>query len=100
MGGKWPYSCCFKDLFYMTLSILVELAFSFFSRLLISVQLVHPYSSMDTTAALKKTRFILSDRSDFYVTDTLLITVYALTNRVLVIFWWRDAASEVGELAF
>ena len=33
---------------------------SFFSNRLVSVQVVHPYSSIDTTAAWKKLRFILS----------------------------------------
>ena len=36
---------------------------SFFSRRFVSVQVVHPYSSIDTTAAWKKLRFILSVRS-------------------------------------
>ena len=37
----------------------------FFSSCLVSVQVVHPYGSLDTTAAWKKLRFILSVRSDF-----------------------------------
>ncbi len=32
----------------------------------VSVQVVHPYSSIDTTTAWKKQRFILSVRSDFH----------------------------------
>ena len=43
---------------------------------------VHPYSSIDTIAAWKKLRFILSVRSDFHMTDSLLIAVYAFVSRV------------------
>ena len=49
----------------------------FFSRL-VSVQVVHPYSSIDTTAAWKKLRFILLIRSDF---ESLSIAVYAFGSR-------------------
>ena len=56
MGGMWPYSCCFvgcclHDLFNIALNIHVELPSSFFSIRLVSVHVVHPYSSIDTTAA-------------------------------------------------
>ena len=34
---------------------------------------MYPYSSIDTTAAWKKLRFILSVRFDFYMTDSLLV---------------------------
>ena len=52
MGGGWPYSwclvgCCRKDLFYI-----------FFSSRFVSVQVVHPYSSIDTTATWKKLHLI------------------------------------------
>ena len=63
MGGRWPYSCCLvvccrQDLFNIAHSILVLLPSSFFSSRLVSVQVVHPFSSIDTTAAWKKLRFI------------------------------------------
>ena len=45
---------------------------------------MHPYSSIDTTAAWKKRRFILSARSDFHMTDRLSIAVRAFANRVLM----------------
>ena len=50
MGGRCPYSycfvgCCLQDLFNITRSILVELPSSFFSTCLVSVHIVHPYSS-------------------------------------------------------
>ena len=56
MGGRWPYSycfvgCCFQDLFNITRSIFVPS--SLFSIRLVTVQVVHPYSNMDTTAAWK-----------------------------------------------
>ena len=65
MGGRWLYSwclvwCCCRDLFIITCNILVLLP----SSRLVSV-VVHPYSSIDKTAAWKKLRFILSVRSDF-----------------------------------
>ena len=74
MGGRWPYSycivgCCFQDLFNIAGSILVQLP-SFFSICLVSIQVVHPYNSMDMTAVWKKLDFILSDRSDFHMTES------------------------------
>ena len=38
---------------------------------------MHPYSSIDATAAWKKLCFILSVRSDFHIIDSLLIAVHA-----------------------
>ena len=55
MGGSWPYSClvrCYlKNLFIIARSILEQLPSSFFSMHLDSVRVVHPYSSIGTTAA-------------------------------------------------
>ena len=51
---------------------------------LISVHVVHPYSSIDTTAAWKKLCFILSIRFNFHMTDGLLIAVYAFASRMLM----------------
>ena len=36
------------------------------------------------TAAWKELRFILSVRSDFHMTDSLLIAVHAFASRVLI----------------
>ena len=44
-----------------------------FSIRLVSVHVVHLYSSIDTTAAWKKLRFILSVRSDFHMTDKVFV---------------------------
>ena len=48
--------------------------------------MVHQYSSMDTTVALKKLPFILSVKSDFHMTDNLSIAVHAFASRVLMSF--------------
>ena len=61
---------------------------------LVNVHMVHPYINMDTTAALKKLRFILSDRSDFHMTDNPSIADHAFASHVLLSFFW-DTASEV-----
>ena len=88
---RWPDSycfvgCCFQDAFNKACRILVQLLSSFFSVLLVSVQAVYPYSSMDMTAVGKKLRFILSDRSDNHMTDILSIAVHALSCHVLMSF--------------
>ena len=91
MGGKWPYSwcfvgCCFQDLFNIAGSILVQLLSSFFSICLVGIKVVHPYSSMDMTAAWKKLRCILSDRFDFHMTNSLSIAVHAFASCILLTF--------------
>ena len=53
---------------------------------LVSVHVVHLYSSIDTIAAWKKLRFILSVRSDLHMTDRLLVAVHAFVSRVLMSF--------------
>ena len=89
MSGKWPYSCCFmecclQDLFSIARSILVYLPSSFFSIHLVSIYVVLPYSSIDTTAAWKKLRFVLSVRSDCYMTDSLSIAIHVYASHVLM----------------
>ena len=91
IGGRWPYSlclvgCCCQDLFRIARSILVQLPSSFFFSRFVSVHVVHPYSSIDVTAAWKKLRFILSVRSDFHIVDSLLIAVHAFVNLVSMSF--------------
>ena len=63
MGSMWPYcwcfvECCRQDSFNIARNILVQLPSSFFYSRFICVQVVHPWSSIDTTAAWKKLRFI------------------------------------------
>ena len=86
MSSWWPYSCCFvecclQDLFRIAHSILGQLPSSFFSSRLVCVHVVHPYSSIDTMAAWKKPRFILSVRVDFLMTDSRLIAVHVCLGR-------------------
>ena len=74
MGGRWSYSCCFvgcwlQDLFNMARNILCNCC-QVFSLRLVSVHVMHPYSSIDTTATWKKLRFILLVRSDFHMIDS------------------------------
>ena len=88
MRGKWPYSCCFvgccfQDLFNITRSILVRFPSSFFSMRFVSVHVVHPCSSIDTTVLWKKSCFISSDRSDFHMIDSLSIAVHSFMRRIL-----------------
>ena len=85
IGGKWPYSwcflgCCLQDLFKIAFMCCYRQAFSSYAHV------VHPYSSIDTTAAWKKLRFILSVRSDFHMTDSLSIAVHAFVSRVPMSF--------------
>ena len=85
MGGKWPCNCsfmgcCSQDLFHIARSILLQFPFSFFSIRFDSVHMVHPCSIIVTTAALKKSLLILSNRSDFYMIDKLSIAVHAFVK--------------------
>ena len=91
MGGWWPYSCCFmgcclQDEFNIACSLFVLLPSSFFSIRLVSVHIVHLYSSIDTTTSWKKLRFILSVRSDFHMIDSLSIAIHAFVSRVSMSF--------------
>ena len=69
---SWQHSCVF--------------AVNFFPIRFVSVHVVHPYSSIDTTAAWKKLRFILSVRSDFHTTESQSIAFHAFASRVLMPF--------------
>ena len=91
MGGRSPYSycfvrCCLQDLFNTARVILVQLPSSFFVIRLVIVHMVHLCSSINTTAAWKKLRSILSDKSDLHITDRLLMAVSAFASRVLLSF--------------
>ena len=69
--------CCFQDLFKAAKNILVLFTSSFFSLCFVNVHLMHLYKSMETATAWKKLRFILTDRLDFYMNDSLSIAVPA-----------------------
>ena len=91
MKGRWPFSCYFggfrfQDLFSIARSILVQLLLSFFSVRCVSVHVLHLYSIIDTTAAGKRIRFILSDRPESHMYDNLCITDIAFAGRVLMPF--------------
>ena len=81
MGCRWPYSCCFQDLFNIACNILVLLQSSFLCIRLVSVHVVHPYSCTDTTTAL-----ILSVTSEFHMTDSLSQVAPAFARFVLISF--------------
>ena len=57
---------------------------AFFFIRFVSVYVVHPYSSIDTTASWKKLHSILSVKSDFNMTDRLSIALHAFASRVLM----------------
>ena len=46
---------------------------------------MHPNNSIDTTAAWKKLRFILSVRSDFHMIESLSIAVHTFFSRVSIL---------------
>ena len=89
--GSCSYSCCFvgcwlQYLFNTARSILVQLPSSFRYIRLVSVHVVHPYSSIYTIAAWKKPHVVLSDRSAFHMTDSLSMAVHAFVSCVLMLF--------------
>ena len=75
LDGLWPYSCSLwvvdsricKDQRITSSCIPNKL----FSMPFVSVQVVQLYSSTDIATALKKTCFILSERSDFPIINNL-----------------------------
>ena len=87
MGGRWPYSWCFMGVLPPGL---VNLPSRFFYIHLVSVHVVHPYSSNEKTVAWKKLRFISSVKSDFHMTDSLSVAVYAFVCRVSMFFFLVD----------
>ena len=66
----------------MARSILVQLPSSFFfTQRLLGVHVMHPYSSMDTTAAWNKLCFVLSD---LYMNDSISVAFHAFAIRILM----------------
>ena len=81
MSVRGPYSCCFvicycQDLFKIGHSIFMSLLSSFFSMFVVSVQVVHLYSSMDTSAGSKKKNCEL-----FYRVGPTNIYIYIVIHR-------------------
>ena len=88
MGGTWLSTCCFvgccfQDLFNIACIIIVQFPSTFFSKCFVSINVVHPESSIDTTTALKKSCFISSDRSDLPTIINLLIAVHTFAKHIL-----------------
>ena len=88
LGWSVRYSCslvgcCFHNLFKTARSILVQLPSSLFSRRLVRVQMVQPYSSTDITTSWNNCRFNLLLISDFHMTDNLFVADHAFAIRVL-----------------
>ena len=81
------FGCCLRDLFNIARSIFVQFVFSFFSLFLVSVNVVHPWNSIDVPIAWKKVRLILSDTSDFHIIDSLPIVVDTFARRILMSFY-------------
>ena len=50
----------------------------------VSVHVMHPYSSIDTATDWKKSCFISSDRSNFYMIDNQSIAVRTFSSRILI----------------
>ena len=68
------------------LCIYVHHGFPWLSHAIRLYHVVYLYSRIDMTAAWRKLRFILSDRFDFNMTDTLLVAVHAFTSHTLMSF--------------
>ena len=88
MGGKWLFSSsfvgyCFQDLLKTVPRIFVLISSSLFSMHFVSIHVVHPYSSIVTVTAWKKSCFILSDRSHFYLINNLSIAFDAFARYML-----------------
>ena len=77
---------CVNGVHSSTAHSIVQLPSSFLSIRLVNVYVVHPYSSIDTTAAWKKLRFISSDWSDFNMTDRLSKAIHTFASRILMAF--------------
>ena len=81
MGGKWPHSWCFvlwrfQNLFKATHRILVMFSFSFYSKRLVKMQVLHGSS-------FEECRIFLSENSDFYMIGNQFITVQAFIIRIV-----------------
>ena len=64
--------------------IFAQFPSSFSSMRLLYVHVVHPYCSIDTPATWKKSRYILSDRSNFYMIDNLSIAIHAFARYICI----------------
>ena len=88
MVGNLPYNCylvecSFQDSFKIAGRILVLFPTSFFCLPFVSINVVHRYISIGKTTVWKKSRLIISDRSDFYMVDSLAIAAHAFARHKL-----------------
>ena len=75
--------CCFQDLYKTTCIILRYFPLAFILSF-VRVQVVHPCSSTDTATALKKSHFILLEKSGFYIINNLSIAVHIYPVNMLI----------------
>ena len=91
MGIKWSYRCCFMGccfsdsnfFFNIAHCIFVRFPSSFFSRRFVN-SMCYIRRVVLTTAARKKSRLILSNRSDVHSIDSLLIAVQTFGRHMLI----------------
>ena len=91
IGGMPPYSslfviCSSHDTFSAARSILVYAPSSFFSRAVVRVQAVDPYTSTDSTAARKKFLLSLIGRLDFQIVSSWLMAPHAFPSLISMSF--------------
>ena len=79
---------CFQNLFKRICYSLVWFPSNFFSRRFVKFQVVQPYSSTDTATA---SRFIFSERSDFYIVNNLSIAAMLYLSRFLSVMAFQPS---------
>ena len=87
MRGKRTYNCflwgvAFKICSKQHIVFLYSSHLAFSLLCFVSIQVVHPYSSIDMATVWKKSHFILSERSDFH----MLIAVHTFAMCLLTPF--------------
>ena len=92
MCGRGPYcgsfgGCSFQVFFFKYSSLHpCALPLSVFCIRLISAQVVHPFNSYGYACCLEKMRSILSDKSDFHITEILSIAIHTFTSSSVISF--------------
>ena len=77
MGSKLPYNYCFVGFYFKKLFDIACRSCLVFSLYIKSASIWCIYCSINTTTTWKKASIFLSDRSDFHMIDSILITVQA-----------------------
>ena len=83
---KWPYSWCFMG--FICSKQFTAFLCNFYLTFSLSFQLVHmvqTYSCTDIDTTWQKSRFILSEISDFHMIDNLSIAVHAFPMCMLTL---------------